>query len=316
MPLDPSVATAPPVKRTGLRLPEGPKLQFLNLSILFAVVNLPFEVRFGDTLLLPKIDYPNPIHLVGLMIAVAAGLDAALSRWRFGEWRIPWPSMVATLGISLLLDFRQLPGWRIVIPFVLLSLLMVGSKHLIRWRGRHLFNPNNFAATLLILAVLARVGVNDWGAAPQTVFLMLLFGTVSTVRVKRFDVAIFYLALSFLVYWIVAQTQGWAMATVWAFAFAPANVVLAFFALTDPATSPNGRTEKLLWALLIVLVTVPAIIAGRPEAPVLALFLAAPQRHFVTYLVTGKWPPPEKKREPAPAAAPSASAPVQGGGAP
>lgn len=298
-----------------LKLPEGPKLQFLNLSILFTVVNLPFEVRVGDTLVLPKIDYPNPIALVLLMIGVAAGLDAALSRWRFGEWRIPWPSMVATLGISLLLDFRQLAGWKILIPFVLLPALMVGSKHAIRWRGRHLFNPNNFAASILILAVLARVGVNDWGAAPQTVFLMLLFGTVSTVRVKRFDVAIYYLALSFAAWLVVAELKGWELATVWMFAFAPANVVIAFFAITDPATSPNGRAEKFWWALLIVLLTIPATLAGRPEAPIFALLVAAPQRHLVTYLVTGKWPAPMTHAPPKPAPAP-AHAPAQGGGAP
>jgi hypothetical protein len=225
-----------------------------------------------------------------------------------------------------------------VLPFVLLPLLMVGSKHLLRWRGKHLFNPNNFAASLLLLLYLVRVGVNDWGAAPQTVFLMLLFGSIATSRVRRLDLAVSYLLLSFGVYWAIAAAQGWGLATVWQFAWSPIQVVIGFFAITDPATSPEGlaippapagstrlqrlawkarrwpraSADKLLWALLLVLLGVPATLAGRVEAPIFALFLGAPQRHFVTYLVRGKWPPAASHGAPRPAPAAAPAPPATG----
>lgn len=277
------------IARVNARLPKGPKLQFANLSILFTVVYL-------------TIDYPNPVPWVLANVALGAVLDGVISRYRFGEWRIPWPTMVGTLGVTLLLDFN---GW---LPFLLMPILMVGSKHLIRWRGKHLFNPNNFAACILILAFMVRVGVNDWGAAPQTVFLMLLFGTIATSRVKRFDLAVSYLLLSYAVYWIIALFMGWGHATVWMLAFSPVQVVIGFFAITDPATSPDGRKEKVLWALLLVLLTVPATLAGRVEAPLFALLLGAPQRHLVTYLVQGRWPPPAQAPQRKPAPVPAASA--------
>lgn len=275
-------------------LPKGPKLQFLNLFIFYVVVNL-------------TLDFPNPVHYVATAVGVAAVLDGLVSRWRFGGWRIPWPSMVAALGASMLID-----GFGIV-PFLLLPVLMVASKHLIRFRGRHLFNPNNFAVSILILLTFVRIGVNDWGAAPQAVALMLFFGITATTRVDRLDLAVSYLAMSFLAYWAIAAYQGWSLATVWMFALSPVQVMIGFFAITDPATSPSGRVEKYVWAALIVLLGIPATLAGRVEAPVFALLVAAPQRHVVTWLVRGRLPPvPGGAPKPAAAAVPEPVAPEPG----
>jgi hypothetical protein len=298
----PAAAGEPaPRWRAALQQLKGPKLQFLNLSILFVVIQL-------------TLDFPNPLPYVLLNVALAAVLDGVVSRWRFGAWRVPWPTMVGALGVTLLVDANGL------LPFVLLPLLMVGSKHLIRWRGKHLFNPNNLAASVLLLAFMVRVGINDWGAAPQTVALMLLFGTIATTRVKRFGLAVSYLLLNFAVYWVIAQVQGWSVATVWMFAFSPVQVIIGFYAITDPATSPEGRREQVLWALLLVLLGVPATLAGRVEAPIFALLVGAPQRHLITYLVRGTWParagaPGPKKPVPA-AAASAAAAVVADGGKP
>ena len=270
----------------------GPKLQFANLLVLFLVVEL-------------TLDYPNPLPYVALCVITAALADGLLSRWRYGGWRIPWPSMVGALGITLLVDgFGPL-------AFVLLGLIMVVSKHAIRWRGKHLFNPNNLAACVLIVAGLVRVGVNDWGAAPQVLALMFLFGTIATTRVGKFDLAIFYLALSFTAYALVSWWQGWSLATAWMFALSPVQVMVGLFAITDPATSPTGTLEKLLWAGLIVLVGVPATLAGYPEAPLFALLVVAPQRHLVTYLVRGTWPP--ASQEQGGGASARSAAPVPGG---
>lgn len=243
----------------------GPRLQMVNLVVFFTVI-------------VATVDYPNPLPYVALAVALSGGLDLVVSRARYGGWRVPWSSLIGSLGIFLMVDGSQL------LPFLLLPVLMVGSKHLIRWDEEHLFNPNNFAACVLLLVGLVRVGVNDWGAAPQSVGLMLLFGSISTYRAKRLDLAVAYLAFSWIAYWIVAQFQGWGLATVWQFSFAPLQILVGFFAITDPATSPSGRLAKVLWGLVIALIGVPATLAGHPEAPLFALLAAAPQRRLVSRL--------------------------------
>ncbi len=249
----------------------GPRLQFLNLLIFVTVV--------ATTL-----DFPTPIWWLAVSVGCATVMDGVASRLHYGSWRLPWASMVGALGAGLLLDARG------PLVFVLVPALMVASKHLIRWRGSHLFNPNNVAASVLILAGIARVGVNDWGAAPQATALMLLFGTVATLRARRFDLAVAYLGFSWIAYALATTALGWGLASAWEFALSPLQILIGLFAITDPATSPDRLPEKLLWAALLVLLAVPATLAGRPEAPVFALLVAAPQRHVIAFLVRGHWP--------------------------
>ncbi len=248
------------------RVFAGPRLQLLNLGILLMVV-------------VTTLDFPTPLPTVLFTAVLAGAFDAVLSRWRHGgAWRVPWSTLVGATGACLLLDGVGL--W----PFVALAALMVGSKHLLRWRGHHLFNPNNFAAVLLLLAGAMRIGVNEWGAAPQALALIALFGSVATLRVNRFDLAVAYLTLSLGVYAVVAFAQGWGAPTVVALALSPLNVMIGFFAITDPATSPSGRWAKLAFAALLVALAVPATLAGHAVAPVFALFAAAPQRHLLASL--------------------------------
>lgn len=242
---------------------RGPRLQLANLTVFYAVVYA-------------TVDFPNPVEKVAAGVALAAGLELAVTRLRWGGWRVPWGAMIGTLGAWLVLDGH---GW---LPYLLLPAIVVAVRHAIRYRGSHLFNANNVAMVVLLLAGIARVGVNDWGAAPQTLALMVLFGAIATSRVDRLDLAVLYLAFSFGVFWLIAQVQGWNLPTVWMWALSPLQVMIGFFAVTDPATSPSGSlASKAIFALLIVLVSVPATLAGQVEAPIFALLVVAPQRHLI-----------------------------------
>ncbi len=249
-----------------IRLPSflaGPRLQVANLLTFYIVVYW-------------TIDFPNPVERVAASVALALVLDLVSSRIHYGGWRVPWGSMIAVMGAWLVLDGH---GW---LPYLGLPVLTVAARHLIRFRASHLFNANNLAMCVLLLVGIARVGVNDWGAAPQTLGLMVLFGVVATSRVKRLDLALMYLAFSFTTYYAIATSQGWGMATVFMWSLSPVQVMIGFFAVTDPATSPSdSRLKKAIFALLVVLVGVPATLAGRVEAPIFALLVVAPQRHLI-----------------------------------
>jgi len=52
------------------------------------------------------------------------------------DWRSP---VITGLSLSLLLRTQEPAMW------VAAALLAIGSKFLIRWRGKHFFNPANFA---------------------------------------------------------------------------------------------------------------------------------------------------------------------------
>lgn len=242
---------------------RGPRLQVANLFVFYVVVYL-------------TLDFPNPVEKVGTSIALAIALDAVAGKLRYGGWRVPWGAIIGTGAAWLVLDGH---GW---IPYLTLPPIVVAAKRLLRFRGEQLFNANNVAMVALLIVGTVRVGVNDWGAAPQTLALMVLFGTVSSSRVHRLDIALIYLGLSLGVYFGTATMLGWGLPTAWIWALSPLQVMIGFFGVTDPASSPSGRRlEKAVWALLVVLIAVPPTVAGYAEAPIFALFAAAPQRLLV-----------------------------------
>lgn len=272
-----------PVDVPSPRIPaflRGPRLQVANLAVFYAVA-------YGT------VDFPNPPLKVAASVAAAVAAEALLTRARGASWTLPWGAIIGTAAAWLVLDGF---GWA---PFLALPLLVVLARQL-TWDGDQLFNANNLAMSLLLVAgppLLAagnratsllleagqvRVGVTDWGAAPQVLLLIVLFGAISTSRVNRLDVAVLYLGFSSAVYFVVASVMGWGLPTVWLWALNPLQVMLGFFAVTDPAVCPgSGLAKKAAWALLIVLLGVPATLAGFVEAPIFALLAAAPQRRFL-----------------------------------
>lgn len=262
---------------------RGPRLQVANLAVFFTVAYL-------------TVDFPNPPEKVAASVALAVVLEAAVVRLREGDLGVPWGAIIGTAAAWLVLDGVT---W---LPFLVLPALVVFARQFVRWRGRNLFNANNLAMSALLVAGVVRVGVNDWGAAPQVVGLIVLFGSISTSRVNRLDLAAMYLGFSALVYFAVATSLGWGLPTVWLWALSPLQVMIGFFAVTDPATSPGSdRWAKAAYALFVVLLGVPATVAGFVEAPIFALLAAAPQRHLVVGGVERVKAAVRERRRPSPA---------------
>jgi hypothetical protein len=262
-----------------------------NLAVFFAVAYL-------------TVDFPNPPEQVAASVAVAVALEAGVVWFQEGDWGVPWGAIIGTSAAWLVLDGF---GW---LPYLVLPGFVVLARRFVRWRGSNLWNANNLAMSILLLAGVVRVGVNDWGAAPQVVGLIVLFGAVSTSRVDRLDLAAMYLAFSAGVYLVVATVLGWGLPTVWLWSLSPLQVMIGFFAVTDPATSPGSdRWAKAAYALLVVLLGVPATVAGFVEAPIFALLAAAPQRHLVVGGVERVQGALRAWREPAPADLPRGGLP-------
>jgi len=114
---------------------------------------------------------------------------------------------------------------------------------------------------------------------------MLLFGTIATLRAKRFALAATYLGLSYAVYLGFRLCQPHTSNAAFLWAFSPVNVMVGLLAVTDPATSPKGFASQAAYAALVALLAVPGTLHGNPEAPVFALLVAAPQRHAVEWAV-------------------------------
>jgi hypothetical protein len=166
-----------------------------------------------------------------------------------------WPSaLISALSMTLLLRARH-PLW-----LVIAVLLAVFSKF--AWRvprvgapgTKHVLNPTNGAiAILLACGAPVWVSPSQWGHSLGLVLLLAGFGSLVVYRSERSDVTIaFLLAWAAVLFGRAALVhQAW---------FTPlhqlqngAVALFAFHMISDPRTTPDSRTGRIVFAVLVAL---------------------------------------------------------------
>lgn len=158
------------------------------------------------------------------------------------------------------------------------GVIAVASKYILRWRGKHIFNPANFGLVIVsLLFGAAWISPGQWGQATIFAVLLLGLGGVVTGKAKRWDVSLallgFYAALVFgRAIWLgdplaipVHQLQSGAL------------LIFAFFMISDPKTTPDSRLGRIIFAGLVASVGFAIQFAAFNAAGIiLALILCAP----------------------------------------
>src|ERR687887_2363766 len=176
-----------------------------------AVARTGPAVRFRGTsypVLLPKVSDPR-LHLAAVIVSLQvlgqAAFDFRLSIAQilislgtcavlevaitFRQKRVlMWPAsaLLTGNGVAFILrvpgtehgDWWSLHGWWIFVATAGVSLL---SKHVIQWRGAHVFNPSNFGLVLCFLALgRRRAEPLDFWWGPMSPWLGLAFAIIVT----------------------------------------------------------------------------------------------------------------------------------------
>jgi len=164
-------------------------------------------------------------------------------------WRLPTfdPRSVLISGLSLCLLLRTNSPLLAVAG----ALLAVFGKFLVRVRGKHVFNPTNFAIVALLLTGEAWVSPGQWGSAAFFGFLLACVGGLVVNRAARSDVTLaFLLAYGGLV---IARSLwlGEPMVIPLHRLQNGALLIFAFFMISDPRTTPDSRAGRILFAVLV-----------------------------------------------------------------
>ncbi len=180
--------------------------------------------------------------------------------------------MITALGLSLLLRVDS------PLTMAIAALGAIGAKFLLRWQGKHLFNPANFGIVVaLCLTQDAWVSPGQWGASLWLVGVFLMAGALVLKQVGRWDTTVAFLGGYLGLEALRNVYLGWTW-DVWAHRMMSGSLILfALFMITDPRTIPNSRLGRVMWALFIaVLAFVLRNLFFVNTAVIWALFLAAP----------------------------------------
>lgn len=196
-------------------------------------------------------------------------LDFLLAWAVKGVVLFPLSGLITSMGTTLILDSP------LVWPYAFVGVVAMLSKHFLRVRGRHIFNPNNAG---LVLAVLYFPGVatasgGGWGGYAPLAALMFLLGASVAWRADRLVLALTYwltFAAGVLVRSAVLEQPplmvGGPMT-------GPAFQLFLFYMVTDPMTTPGDRRGQVVFGVLLGTVDTVLRLAQQKYAPLYALFI-------------------------------------------
>src|SRR5262245_34964315 len=220
------------------------------LSRFFSIENRYLAPMLITTILLVgQISYGllESFTRTALAIAAAMLLELALGRLFYGKF--PNLASAYITGISVGILIRSPAFW----PYALCSAIAITSKYVIRWKGRHLWNPSNFAICVLLLLAPEEVSTLSiqWGNDIWPLLIVWVLGAFITWRVKRFHITATYV-LSFIAF---AALRG--LITDHGFRAEVAPItgpmyqLFIFFMITDPRTTVKQKWAQCMVAFIV-----------------------------------------------------------------
>jgi hypothetical protein len=209
-----------------------------------------------------------------LAIGAAMAVELVLGRLVTGKW--PNLASAYITGISVGILIRSPEFW----PYALCSMIAITSKYVIRWRGRHLWNPSNLAICVLLLLapeVVSTLSV-QWGNAIWPMLVVWVLGALITWRVNRFHITATYV-VSFAFF---ALLRG--------FITGPMYQLFIFFMITDPKTTVKQKWAQCLVAFLVAAMEMALRLAENIHAPYYALTIVGPLAVAIEIWLTSRKP--------------------------
>ena len=204
-------------------------------------------------------------------LAACAVLEVAIAVRQQHVLLWPASALLTGNGVAFVLrvpgtqhgDWWSLDGWWIYAATAAVALL---SKHVIRWRGDHIFNPSNIGLVVCFLA-LGRLRADPldfwWGPMSAWLVLALVVIVLGAFAILR-RLKLLALALTFWFSFAAgigvlalaghSMTARWHLGPIagfhlwWVLVTSPEVLVFLFFMITDPKTAPRGARARLAYA--------------------------------------------------------------------
>jgi hypothetical protein len=258
-----------------------PKLKDPRLHLAATIISLQVVGQAG-------FHFRLSISQILVSLATCGVLEVGIAMWR--QKVILWPAsaLLTGNGVAFILrvpgtehgDWWTFRGWWIFAAAAAVSLL---SKHVIQWRGAHIFNPSNIGLVLCFLVLgRGRAEPLDFWWGPMSGWLVLALviilagGFTILSRLKLLWIAVafwlsFALGIGILAASHHAMTARWHLGPITGFHFwwvlltSPEVLVFLFFMITDPKTAPQGGRARIAYAISLGLLGAVLIAPTRTE---------------------------------------------------
>jgi hypothetical protein len=194
----------------------------------------------------------------------------------------PRSPLISALSLCLLLRTDHLE------VTALASIIAIGSKFVIRWKEKHLFNPTNLALVVVLASGIGWISPGQWGQVAWFGFLIACLGSLVVTRAARADVTLAFLGFYVGLLFTRALWLGDPLTIPLHQIESGALLIFAFFMISDPKTTPDSRIGRVAFALCVALAALYVQFGlFRPNGPLWGLIACAPLVPLVDYLLPG-----------------------------
>jgi enediyne biosynthesis protein E5 len=207
-----------------------------------------------------------------LAIVTALLFETVLGRLMYGKYPNFASAYISGISVGILL--RSPEFW----PYALCSALAITSKYVLRWRGRHLWNPTNFSISAILLLApeyVATLSV-QWGNAVWPMLIVWVLGAVIVYRVRRFHITATYVISFIVLAALRSLITGHAFLAEVSPITGPMYQLFIFFMITDPKTTVKSVRGQCLVVFLVAVVEMILRLNENIHAPFYALAIVGP----------------------------------------
>jgi len=229
------------------------------ISLILLVGHLSFGILEG---------YENLI----ITVVTCMIIDTVIGRLYTGSWKNVASAYISGISVSILV--RSTVVW----PYIVTAAISILSKYVIRYKGRHIWNPSNLGISWMLLfapAFVAGLSV-QWGNNLLPMVVIWMLGMVIVYRAKRLHITLTYI-VSFLAFAYIRSfiTKDPFLAEV-APLTGPMYQLFIFFMITDPPTNVRSRKGQILVVFLVAVVEFILRLNQFIYAPFYALTIVGP----------------------------------------
>ena len=126
---------------------------------------------------------------IAITIVTSVVVDLGVGRLYTGKWKNPASAYISGISVSILVRSTFL--W----PYVITAAISILSKYVIRYKGRHIWNPSNLGISwMLFFAPMYVAGLSvQWGNNLVPLVVIWGLGIYIVYRAKRFHITLTYI---------------------------------------------------------------------------------------------------------------------------
>jgi Na+-translocating ferredoxin:NAD+ oxidoreductase RnfD subunit len=203
--------------------------------------------------------------------------EVLLARFVFGAKKNIASAYITGISVGILIRSN------VVWPYVVTALLSIMSKYVLRYRGRHLWNPSNLGVSWMLLMASSYVaGLSiQWGNNLAAMAVIWLLGLAIVYRAKKIHITLAYIASFMILAYVRSLITGSVFLAEVSPLTGPMYQLFIFFMITDPGTVVSKKKWQIVVVVLVAIVEFFLRLDGVIYAPFYALSLVGPVCKFI-----------------------------------